>query len=107
MTITEKALAAILKDISITLHTIGAKLISGPSRKYSTVKANYFYGKAEKDVEKWLAEIDQMIKTNNVAMRRRVTVAATHLRDITANWYEANKENIAQYADRVAGSFIK
>ncbi len=48
---TEKALAAALKDISTALHTIGAGLASGPPREYSTAKANYFYGKAEKDVE--------------------------------------------------------
>ncbi len=81
---TEKAFAVTLKDIGTTLHTIGAGLASGLLREYGTTKANYFYGKAGKDVEEWLAEIDQMIEANNMADRRRVAVAAAHLRDVAA-----------------------
>ncbi len=84
MIATEKAFAATLKDISTALHTINAGPASGPAREYSTAKANYFYGKVGEDVEKWLAEIDQMIEANNVADERRVAVAAAHLRDIAA-----------------------
>jgi len=51
MSVTEKALVAALKDIGTALHTIGAELASGPSKEYSTAKANYFYGKVGKDVE--------------------------------------------------------
>ena len=58
MTATEKALAAALKDISTTLHTIGAGPASGSAREYSTAKVNYYYGKAEEDVEEWLTELD-------------------------------------------------
>jgi len=58
MTVTEKALAAALKDIGIILHTIGAGPAPGPAREYSTAKANYYYGKVGEDVEEWLAEID-------------------------------------------------
>ena len=58
MSVTEKALAATLKDIGITLYIIGVGSALGPPRKYSIVKANYFYDKAEKDVEEWLAKID-------------------------------------------------
>ena len=46
MTVTEKALAATLKDIGTALYTIGAGLAPGSLREYSTAKANYFYGKA-------------------------------------------------------------
>ncbi len=84
MTATEKALAAALKDIGTALHTIGAGLASGPLREYSTAKANYYYSKAEEDVEEWLAEIDRMIEANNVADERRVAVAAAYLRDVAA-----------------------
>ena len=84
MTVTEKALVAALKDIGTVLHTIGAGSASGPAREYSTAKANYYYGKAEEDVEEWLAEIDRMIEANNVANGRRVAVAAAHLRDAVA-----------------------
>ncbi len=84
MTATEKALAAALKDIGTALHTIGAGLTPGPAREYSTAKANYYYGKAGEDVKEWLAEIDRMIEANNVADRRRVAVAAAHLRDVAA-----------------------
>ncbi len=45
MTVTEKALAAALKDIGTALHTIGAGPVPGPPREYSTAKANYYYGK--------------------------------------------------------------
>ena len=58
MTATEKALAAALKDIGTALHTIGVGPASGSAREYSTAKANYYYGKAGEDIEKWLAEID-------------------------------------------------
>jgi len=51
MIATEKALAAALKDIGIALHTIGTEPASGSAREYSMAKANYFYGKAEEDVE--------------------------------------------------------
>jgi len=51
MTVTEKALIAAFKDIGTALHTIGAGSASGSPRKYSTTKANYFYGKAGEDVE--------------------------------------------------------
>ena len=51
MNITEKALAAALKDIGTALHTIGAGLAPGPAREYSIAKANYYYGKAGENVE--------------------------------------------------------
>ncbi len=84
MTATEKALAAALKDISTALHTIGAGLAPGLPREYSIAKVNYYYGKAGKDVEEWLAEIDRMIEANNVVNGRRVAVAAAYLRDAAA-----------------------
>ncbi len=62
----EKALVAALKDIDTALYTIGAGLASRPPREYRIVKANYFYDKAEKDIEEWLVEIDWMIEANNV-----------------------------------------
>ncbi len=58
MTATEKALAAALKDIGTALHTIGAGPAPGPAREYSTAKANYYYGKAEEDIEEWLTKLD-------------------------------------------------
>ena len=58
MTATEKALAAVLKDIGTAFHTISAGPAPGPPREYSTAKANYYYGKAGEDVEEWLAELD-------------------------------------------------
>ncbi len=63
---------------------IGAGLTPGLPREYSITKANYFYGKVGEDVKEWLAEIDWMIEANNVTDRRRVAVAAVHLRDVTA-----------------------
>ena len=51
MTVTEKTLAAVLKDIGTALHTIGAGPTSGLAREYSTAKANYYYGKVGEDVE--------------------------------------------------------
>ena len=94
MTATEKALAAALKDIGTALYTIGAGLAPGPPREYSTAKANYYYGKAGEDIEEWFAELDRMIEANNVADGRRVAVAAAHLRDTAAEWYETDKANI-------------
>src|SRR6266542_1290764 len=88
MTATEKALAAALKDIGTALHTIGAGPAPAPAREYSTAKANYYYGKAGEDIEEWLAELDRMIEANNVADGRKVAVAAAHLRDAAAEWYE-------------------
>ncbi len=58
MTVTEKALAAVLKDIGTALHIIGAGSASGLAREYSIAKANYFYGKAGEDIEEWLAKIN-------------------------------------------------
>src|SRR6266545_2217787 len=107
MLTTEKALAAALKDIGIALHTIGAGSAPGPQREYSTAKANYYYGKAGEDVEKWLAEINRMIEANNVADERRVAVAAAHLRDAAAEWYETDKVNITWYTDNNVRSFIR
>ncbi len=80
----KKALAAALKNIGTVFHTIGAGLASGSPREYSIAKANYFYGKAEEDVEEWLVKIDRIIEVNNVANGRRVAVAAVHLRDAAA-----------------------
>ncbi len=94
MIATEKILAAALKDIGTALHTIDAGPASELTRKYSIAKANYYYGKAGEDVEEWLAEIDRMIETNNVADGRRVAVAATYLRDVAAEWYKTDKANI-------------
>src|SRR6266540_4272424 len=107
MTATEKALAAALKDIGNTLHTIGAG--PGPvlAREYSTAKANYYYGKAGEDIEEWLAELDRMIEANNIADGRKVAVAAAHLRDAAAEWYETDKVNINRYTDNNARSFIR
>jgi len=58
MSVTEKALAATLKVICMTRYIRGVGSALGPPRKYSIVKANYFYDKAEKDVEELLAKID-------------------------------------------------
>src|SRR6266540_351509 len=107
MTATEKALAAALKDIRTALHTIGAGTGPAPPREYSTAKANYYYGKAGEDIEEWLAELDRMIEANNVADGRKVAVAAAHLRDAAAEWYETDKANINRYTDNNAGSFIR
>ena len=51
MMVTEKVLAAALKDISTAFHMIGAGPAPGSAREYSTAKANYYYGKAGEDVE--------------------------------------------------------
>ncbi len=107
MTATEKALAAALKDIGTALHTIGAGPGPAPAREYSTAKANYYYGKAGEDIEEWLAELDRMIEANNIADGRKVAVAAAHLRDAAAEWYETDKANINRYTDNNAGSFIR
>jgi len=107
MTATEKALAAALKDIGTALHTIGAGLVPGPAREYSVAKVNYYYGKAGEDVEEWLTKIDRMIEANNMADRRRVAVAAAHLRDAAAEWYESDRANINRYTDNNVGSFIR
>ena len=48
-----------------------------------------------------------MIEANNVADGRRVAVAAVHLRDAAAEWYETDKANITWYTDNNAGSFIR
>ncbi len=107
MIATEKALAAALKDIGTALHTIGAGPASGSAREYSTAKANYYYGKAGEDVKEWLAELDRIIEANNIADGRKVAVAAAHLRDAVAEWYEVDKANINRYTDNNPGSFIR
>ncbi len=48
-----------------------------------------------------------MIEANNVADGRRVAVAAAHLRDAAAEWYEIDKANINLYMNNNAGSFIR
>ena len=107
MITTEKALVAALKDIGTALHMISAGLALGPPKEYSIAKANHFYGKAGEDIKEWLTEINQMIEANNMADGRRVVVVATHLRDVIAEWYEADKVNINQYIDNNLGSFIR
>ncbi len=107
MIVTEKALAATLKNIGNILNTIEAGLASEPLREYSMTKANYFYGKTGEDVKKWFAKIDWMIEANNIANRRRVAVVAAHLRDVTADWYEADKTNINRYINNNTRSFIR
>src|SRR6266540_1378752 len=107
MSTTEKALAAALKDIGTALHMIGAGPASGPAREYSIAKANYYYDKAGEDIEEWLAKIDRMIEANNVADGRRVAVVAAYLRDVAAEWYEADKANITRYTNNNARSFIR
>ena len=67
MIIIKKVLAAALKNIGTTLYMIGARLASGLLKEYNTAKANYFYGKAEENVEEWLTKIDQIIEANNMA----------------------------------------
>ena len=107
MIATEKALAATLKDIGNTLNTLDARSASGSQREYSIVKSNYFYDKAGEDVEEWLAEIDRMLEANNVADERKVTVAAAHLRDTVADWFEVDKVNINRYINNNVKSFIR
>jgi len=48
-----------------------------------------------------------MIEANNVADGRKVAVAATHLRDAAAEWYETDKANINRYTDNNPRSFIR
>src|SRR6266498_5801381 len=48
-----------------------------------------------------------MIEANNIADGRKVAVAAAHLRDAAAEWYETDKANINRYTDNNAGSFIR
>ncbi len=52
MITTEKIFATILKDIDTAFYIIDVKLASKSSRKYSIVKANYYYGKVEKNIKK-------------------------------------------------------
>ncbi len=85
MIVTEKALIAVFKNISITLHTIGTKLASGFFKKYSIIKANYYYKKVEENIKKWLLEINYMIKTNNIVAKRRVIVIVTYFRNVAAD----------------------
>ncbi len=47
-----------------------------------------------------------MIEINNVIIGRKIAVTAVYLRNTVANQYEANKNNIIQYADRARKSFI-
>ena len=51
MTAIKKALRAALKDIGTALHMIGVGPAPRLSKEYSTMKANYFYGKAGEDME--------------------------------------------------------
>ncbi len=85
MSTTEKALAAVLKNIGNALNILDVESASGSQRKYSIAKSNYFYSKAREDIEEWLAKIDQMLEANNVANGRRVAVATTYLRDVIAD----------------------
>ena len=117
MTATEKALAAILKNIGNVLNVLSAGSASELQWKYSIAKSNYFYGKAGEDVKEWLIEIDRMLEANNVTDGRKVVVkrefmlevmvAAIHLKDVVADWFEADKGNINQYVDNNAESFIR
>ena len=52
ITITEKTLAAILKDISTILHMIRVESASGSFKEYSIVKANYYYSKVGEEIKK-------------------------------------------------------
>ncbi len=85
MIATEKALATALKDIGNVLNVLGAGPALGPQREYSIAKSNYFYDKAEENVEEWLAKIDRMLEANNVVDGRKVAVAAVYLRDAAAD----------------------
>ncbi len=107
MTAIKKVLAAALKDIGNILYMIGVGSASGSLREYSMAKVNFFYSMAEEDMKEWLAKINRMIEVNNVTLGRRVAVVAAHLRDIVADWYEADKANIVQYADGNMISFIR
>src|SRR6266498_1902506 len=107
MIVTEKVLAAAFKVIGNAFNVLDAGLASRLQREYSIVKSNYFYDKAEKDVEEWLAEIDRMLEVNNVTDRKKVAVAAAHLRDAAADWFKADKININQYTNNNIRSFIR
>ncbi len=48
-----------------------------------------------------------MIEANNVADRRKVAVAAAHLKDVAAEWYETDRANITRYPDNNVRSFIR
>ena len=48
-----------------------------------------------------------MIEANNVTNARKMAVTAAYLRDTVADWYETDRVNINQYADRNTGSFIR
>ena len=100
-------LATVLKDIGNTFNVLGVELASGSQREYSIAKSNYFYEKAGKDIEEWLAKMNRMLEANNVADRRRVAVAVTHLRDVMADWFEVDKANINWYINNDIRSFIR
>ncbi len=70
-------------------------------------KFNYFYDKVGEDVKEWLAKIDWILKANNVADRRRVAVAVSHLRDTVVDWFKVDKVNINWYTDNNPESFIR
>ncbi len=48
-----------------------------------------------------------MIEANNIFMKKRVVIAAAHLRNIAADWYKIDKANIIQYVDRNVMNFIR
>ncbi len=77
----EKVLAVTFKDIGTAFHTIDVQLASRFSREYSIAKVNYYYDKIKKDIEEWLAEINQIIEANNMT-RVLISFVNTEL-----NWW--------------------
>ncbi len=48
-----------------------------------------------------------MLEANNMTDGRKVVVAAAHLRDAAADWFEIDKVNINRYIDNNVRSFIR
>ena len=77
-------------------HDILRELLNG--RTESIAKLRKFYGKdLYEEPTEWIKEFNRTAEANNWTNGRRITIAATHLREIAMEWYEQDKENIQRW----------
>src|SRR5215471_10571196 len=64
-------------------------------RELTIAKVELFYGKDDKDPVEWLQNFNKAAATNNWATdKRKITIAASYLRDAAADWYKIIKDTI-------------
>src|SRR6266480_2866623 len=81
----------ILKDFTLELRNLLKE------KAENILKVREFFEKDEEDSLEWIKEFNRIADANNWKESKRIIITAAHLREIAAEWYDQDQENIQRW----------